>query len=342
MAIVLGNFSIKFSVKLGFHVLSPQVKRASIISCCRGYGASGPVRYVPKKYRQVDGKSFAPPTKSSKEMFNCSDSSSLRERDPQGGRGVRRMSGLDEEYRDQPSFADRVCHAESVNSIQEFGNTIQSLVLNDDINTELEVPDHDLMGELEMVEEEIGTSFVKNLYEEDAVEANKTKQDAEKVVIEALGRRAFTEVELRKKLRGKKFPHNIIEEVITDCRCRGLINDYLYAESFSRSRWSSSFWGPRRIKQALHIKGVDREDSEKAMKVTFEHVDSGSDQELRFGMSDSSLERLFVQASKQWLRGGDVPHETRKSRIIRWLQYRGFDWSVTIYIVKKLETQYPP
>lgn len=32
------------------------------------------------------------------------------------------------------------------------------------------------------------------------------------------------------------------------CR-RGLINDSLYAETFSRSRWSSSSWGPKRIKQ---------------------------------------------------------------------------------------------
>jgi hypothetical protein len=31
---------------------------------------------------------------------------------------------------------------------------------------------------------------------------------------------------------------------------RGLLNDGFYAESFSRSRWMSSTWGPRRIKQA--------------------------------------------------------------------------------------------
>lgn len=31
--------------------------------------------------------------------------------------------------------------------------------------------------------------------------------------------------------------------------CRGLINDCLYAETYSRSRWSSSSWGPRRIRQ---------------------------------------------------------------------------------------------
>ncbi|XP_042520363.1 regulatory protein RecX [Macadamia integrifolia] len=342
MAIVLGNLCIKFSAKLGFHVLSSRVKRASVISCCRGYGSSGPVRYIPKKYREVDGKPFSPPTKSSEELDKCSDSNSSSKKYQLGGRGVPRISGLDEEYQDQPSVADRVCHSDSVNSIQSRGDTIQSLELNDDTNNELEVTDDDLMGELEMVEDETGTSFVKKLYEEDTVKASKTKQDAEKLVIEALGRRAYTAVELRKKLHGKRFPHNIIEEVITDCQCRGLINDYLYAESFSRSRWSSSFWGPRRIKQALHQKGVDGADAEKAMKLTFEHGDSGGDQELRFGMSDSSLERLFVQASKQWQRGGDVPHETRKSRIVRWLQYRGFNWSVTNYIVKKLEAQHPP
>lgn len=30
---------------------------------------------------------------------------------------------------------------------------------------------------------------------------------------------------------------------------RGLLNDYLYAETFSRSRWFSLSWGPSRIKQ---------------------------------------------------------------------------------------------
>ncbi|KAJ4976645.1 hypothetical protein NE237_001751 [Protea cynaroides] len=336
MAIVLGNLCIKFSVKLGFCFLLPQVKRASVISCCRGYGSSGPVRYIPKKYRKVDEKPFTPPTKSSEEIDNCADSNSFREKNPQSGRGVRRISGLDEEYRDQPSLA------ESVKSIHAFGNTSQSLQLNDDTNNELDVVDHDVVEELEMVDDEIGTSFVKKLYEEDALKTKKTKQDVEKVVIEALARRAFTEVELRKKLRGKSFPDNIIEEVITDFRRRGLLNDYLYAEAFSRSRWSSSFWGPRRIKQALFLKGVDEADAEKAMKLTFEHGDSGCDQEFRFGMSESSLERLFVQASKKWMQGRDVPHETRKSRIVRWLQYRGFDWRVTNYIVKKLESQNPP
>ena len=35
--------------------------------------------------------------------------------------------------------------------------------------------------------------------------------------------------------------------------CRGLINDQLYAETFSQSRWTSSSWGPRRIKHVSFL-----------------------------------------------------------------------------------------
>ncbi|KAJ8754775.1 hypothetical protein K2173_012164 [Erythroxylum novogranatense] len=39
----------------------------------------------------------------------------------------------------------------------------------------------------------------------------KTKQDAEKVAVELLATRAFTSVELRKKLCAKKFPPHLME-----------------------------------------------------------------------------------------------------------------------------------
>ncbi|KAL4280339.1 hypothetical protein GQ457_03G022710 [Hibiscus cannabinus] len=168
--------------------------------------------------------------------------------------------------------------------------------------------------------------------------------DAEKSAIELLAARAYTAVELRKKLLGKRFLPDIVETVISDFKNRGLINDSLYAEAFSRSRWSSSTWGPRRIKQALFKKGISEADAETALKLVFEGQvdDANDDQESRLGLSKLSMDHLLVQASKQWLRGRDVPKETRKSRIVRWLQYRGFNWGVIGCIVKKLESQYPP
>lgn len=95
------------------------------------------------------------------------------------------------------------------------------------------------------------------------------------------------------------------------------------------------------LTQALFKKGVSEVDAEKAVKLVFQDDGSGVDQEARHGLSDLSIDHLFVQASKQWLRGRDVPGETRKSRIIRWLQYRGFTWAVVSIILKKLESQYP-
>ncbi|CAB4312193.1 unnamed protein product [Prunus armeniaca] len=155
-------------------------------------------------------------------------------------------------------------------------------------------------------------------------------------------RRAFTAVELRKKLHGKNFSLDTVEAVINDFISRGLINDSLYAEAFSRSRWSSSSWGPRRIKQALFSKGVSKLDAENAIKLVFEEGESDNDQKLVHGLSKLSMDNLLVQASKQWLRGQEVPKETRKSRIVRWLQYRGFSWDVIGFVLKKLESQYPP
>ncbi|PON61890.1 Regulatory protein [Trema orientale] len=63
--------------------------------------------------------------------------------------------------------------------------------------------------------------------------------------------------------------------------------------------------------------------------------------ESSHGLSKLSMDRLFVQASKQWLRSRDAPKETRKTRIIRWLHYRGFSWDVISSIVKRLESSDP-
>ncbi|MBA0809828.1 hypothetical protein Gohar_025445 [Gossypium harknessii] len=201
----------------------------------------------------------------------------------------------------------------------------------------------------------------QNINRKNTLQACKRMSDAEKSAIELLAAsirytwramcnclviptvRAFTAVELRKKLLGKRFDPDIVETLITDLQNRGLINDSLYAEAFSRSRWSSSTWGPRRIKQALFKKGISESDAENALKLVFEgrDGDSNDDQESQLGFSKLSMDHLLIQASKQWLRGRDVPKETRKSRIVRWLQYRGFNWGVIGSVLKKLESQYP-
>lgn len=91
--------------------------------------------------------------------------------------------------------------------------------------------------------------------------------------------------------------------------------------------------------QALFKKGVSQADAEKAIEVVFKDNDCAEDQKSVIGLSKHSMDHLYAQASKQWFRGQNVSKETRKSRIVRWLQYRGFDWNVISYILKRLDRQ---
>lgn len=92
--------------------------------------------------------------------------------------------------------------------------------------------------------------------------------------------------------------------------------------------------------QALFKKGVSQADAEKAVEVVFEDNNCTEDHNKSvIGLSKHSLDHLYTQVSKQWFRGQNVPKETRKSRIVRWLQYRGFDWNVINFMLKKLDMQ---
>ncbi|CAM0902330.1 unnamed protein product [Alopecurus aequalis] len=166
-------------------------------------------------------------------------------------------------------------------------------------------------------------------------------QDVKKSAIALLAVRAFTVSELRKKLCGKNYSVDTVDSVIADFKSRGLLNDGYYAESFSRSRWQSSTWGPRRIKQALRQKGVPDAEVDQATRSVFQDT-RGDEEQTTHGLSKASMDHLFAQASKQWQRGGSLPLEKRRARIVRWLQYRGFNWAVTNSIVRKLEAQHPP
>lgn len=179
---------------------------------------------------------------------------------------------------------------------------------------------------------------IKRFMDAETAKSSKETQEAENMAIRYLGLRAYTASELKKKLIGKKYPLEIVDSVINDFQHRGFINDNFYAEAFTRSRWSSLSWGPRRIKQALFKKGVSNEDSDAAIKLVFEKDNQCKETEVSHGMSKEAMDQLYVQASKRWLQGRDLPVENRKARVIRWLQYRGFNWGVVSQLIKRLES----
>lgn len=93
--------------------------------------------------------------------------------------------------------------------------------------------------------------------------------------------------------------------------------------------------------QALRQKGVSEADAEKAIKLVFKDGESEEDQS-RIGLSKSSLDQLFAHASKRWLQSESQPVDKRKSKIVQWLRYRGFNWGVVNVVLKKLESKFPP
>ncbi|URD97112.1 Glycosyl transferase family 8 [Musa troglodytarum] len=201
---------------------------------------------------------------------------------------------------------------EGASSSGIFDGTEELLEFKDVSSYSLDIMEDAAKQEFELCPVEEQDSDISKITETEEVMKSRIKQDAEQMAIELLSG-------------------------------RGLINDGLYAESFSHSRWLSSTWGPKRIKKALRHKGVNEKVADKATKEVFEEDDTGGGNwNIQHGMSKHSMERLYLQASKQWFRSQDSSPQIRKSRIVRWLQYRGFSWGITSNILRRLESDYPP
>ncbi|KAK4439665.1 Kinesin-like protein KIN-14F, partial [Sesamum alatum] len=299
--------------------VEPRVKRKSGIICCakgRDYSSSFPVKYIPNKSSKNEANEAV--SLPQRYLNRRHDEPELNVATADISKnGSRRVFYVDSRNHDACSTSN-TSHGLSFEVEEEIEGDF--MAVNDEF---VEEPD-----------EIVDNSSKRSL----GIQSGYSRQDVEKLAIELLASRAFTAVEMKKKLQGKSFPLEIVDAVITDYQNRGLINDGLYAETYSRSRWSSSSWGPRRIRQALFKKGVSEVDAEKAIKLVFENGEGGEDQDSGIAMSKHSIDQLYVQASKQWQRSRGSPQETRKLRIIRWLQYRGFNWSVIKYVLKKLES----
>ncbi|CAN1848028.1 Regulatory protein RecX [Linum perenne] len=277
------------------------------VRCCSG--SSGPVRYIPKKSSRRNEEEdimFMPLKDCNKSAFDkMSDGA-----EKQFSSNEKNL-GENKRYKRLPTAQQAKVHYTSA------------------------VVDYEAM------EKQVEFSMDKGIQISGHAQENQLVEDANKLAIKFLARRALTALELKKKLHGKKCPADIVDSVVASLQHRGYVNDSLYAESFARSRWSSLSWGPMRIKQALLKKGVSEGDAQNAIRNVFQGTEPRIE-ESRVELSNPSLDHLLAQASKQWGRSQDVAIEKRKSRMIRWLQYRGFDWSVISTVLGKLESGKPP
>lgn len=65
-----------------------------------------------------------------------------------------------------------------------------------------------------------------------------------------------TEKELRQKLKEKKFCSSSIDYAIKKCKEYNYIDDFFYAKSYIREKFSYCHWGENKIKEKLILKGI--------------------------------------------------------------------------------------
>ena len=147
---------------------------------------------------------------------------------------------------------------------------------------------------------------------------------AKDAVYRLLSLRAYSEAELRAKLRGKGIAVEIIERALGDFRSTGVVDDRQYAESFVRDRMALRPAGRKRLQWELRAKGVDRQVVEETL------ADVGEETEIPLALD-------VAQRRCERLRGEEP--EARRRKLALFLQRRGFAYET---INKVLDKVLPP
>lgn len=132
----------------------------------------------------------------------------------------------------------------------------------------------------------------------------KAKRDA----LSLLSRKSATKSMIEDRLREKNFEDEVIETVLLELESLGLVDDYAYSALFAEYA-VQKFWGERKIRYELYVKGVDKE--------VIEDV-----------LSKSELigEEEIARAISEKYRGLDLTDIKTKQKIQRFFVSRGFNF----------------
>jgi regulatory protein len=136
--------------------------------------------------------------------------------------------------------------------------------------------------------------------------------------------RARTATELRRRLREKGFPAEVVERCVEDLVERGLVDDSAFAETFVRDRVRLRPSGARRLAQELRRKGVDADTAGEAIE------------EVLRTEEVSELELARVAASKWARRSGEEPERARR-RLHGFLARRGFGGDTVRQVMEEID-----
>lgn len=136
--------------------------------------------------------------------------------------------------------------------------------------------------------------------------------------------RARTAAELRRRLRQKEFPDEVVEACVTELVDRGLVDDSSFAESFVRDRVRFRPRGARRLAQELRAKGVDAETAAEAIEEVLQREER----------SELDLAREVVA---KWARRSGEDSLRARRRLYGFLARRGFGGEVVRQIMEESE-----
>ncbi|HUP61329.1 MAG TPA: regulatory protein RecX [Thermoanaerobaculia bacterium] len=147
-------------------------------------------------------------------------------------------------------------------------------------------------------------------------------QDAERcyaAALRILGYRFNSELELRRKLRAKKFEKEIIDAAIVRLRAEKWLDDERFAGAFARAR-SRKRIGPKRLVLELRAAGVDDEVAQRAVA---ENV-------------DAELEREQVLAIIR-RRAASLETDIGRKKLAAYLLKQGYDAALVADVVGELK-----
>ncbi len=135
--------------------------------------------------------------------------------------------------------------------------------------------------------------------------------EAKTAAFTMLARRIHSEKEVRDKLRKKKFPPEIIEQVIARLYEMNLLNDAYFAGALVRDKLKRTPIGKSALKSKLLQKGIEKE--------TIDDV---------LGETDLNSEELCKKAAEKKLKtlAKEPDARKRKQKLSQFLMRRGFDW----------------
>lgn len=165
------------------------------------------------------------------------------------------------------------------------------------------------------VGQELSSDQLEQLRQEEAL------QQATNRVLNYLSFRPRSREEVRRYLRKKETPAELIDTVMQCLEDLDLINDQSFTEFWVESRERSNPKGAQALKHELRLKGVKRE-------VVDELVSDEQDQEraLRAGHKKAVL----------LARQSEMNFKTFRARLGPFLQRRGFSYEVSIHAVRAL------